>query len=90
MVQPTSYDYDAPISEAGDITQKYLAIKDEISKYYPVPNIPLPKNSTKIGLGKVKLNRFSPLFLTLLEDCLATFTPIASEDPLSFEKLGQV
>ena len=30
--QPTSYDYDAPISEAGDITNKYMAIRDEISK----------------------------------------------------------
>ena len=28
----TSYDYDAPLSEAGDITPKYLAIRDTISK----------------------------------------------------------
>ena len=28
----TSYDYDAPLSEAGDITEKYLAIRDTISK----------------------------------------------------------
>jgi beta-galactosidase len=31
LVQPTSYDYDAPISEAGDITNKYLAIRKAIS-----------------------------------------------------------
>lgn len=31
-VQPTSYDYDAPISEAGDITNKYLALRESISK----------------------------------------------------------
>ena len=29
---PTSYDYDAPITEAGDITNKYLAIREAISK----------------------------------------------------------
>ena len=31
-VQPTSYDYDAPISESGDITNKYLAFRDAISQ----------------------------------------------------------
>lgn len=29
---PTSYDYDAPLSEAGDPTAKYFAIKETISK----------------------------------------------------------
>ena len=29
---PTSYDYDAPLSEAGDITEKYNAIRIVISK----------------------------------------------------------
>lgn len=28
---PTSYDYDAPLNEAGDPTDKYFAIKDVIS-----------------------------------------------------------
>jgi hypothetical protein len=28
----TSYDYDAPISEAGDVTDKFLAIRQAISK----------------------------------------------------------
>ncbi|XP_043920853.1 beta-galactosidase-like isoform X2 [Protopterus annectens] len=30
--QPTSYDYDAPLSEAGDLTDKYFAIRDVIRK----------------------------------------------------------
>lgn len=30
--QLTSYDYDAPITEAGDLTQKYFDIKQVISK----------------------------------------------------------
>ena len=29
---PTSYDYDAPMTEAGDITDKYIAIRQVISK----------------------------------------------------------
>ncbi len=32
LPQPTSYDYDAPISESGDITNKYLVIREAISK----------------------------------------------------------
>jgi len=28
----TSYDYDAPLSEAGDPTDKYFAMRDVISK----------------------------------------------------------
>jgi hypothetical protein len=30
--QPTSYDYDAPLSEAGDPTPKYYAIRETILK----------------------------------------------------------
>ena len=29
---PTSYDYDAPISEAGDLTPKYWAVRETIGK----------------------------------------------------------
>ncbi|OWK02484.1 GLB1, partial [Cervus elaphus hippelaphus] len=32
--QPTSYDYDAPLSEAGDLTEKYFALRDIIQKYF--------------------------------------------------------
>ncbi|HEX3010043.1 MAG TPA: beta-galactosidase, partial [Bacteroidales bacterium] len=43
-IQPdiTSYDYDAPISDAGWATPKYLAIRDVMKRYvgYPVPEIP--------------------------------------------------
>lgn len=33
--QPTSYDYDAPLSEAGDLTKKYFALRDVIKKVGP-------------------------------------------------------
>lgn len=29
---PTSYDYDAPITEAGDLTKKFFLIKEVIKK----------------------------------------------------------
>ncbi|QKJ20899.1 glycoside hydrolase family 35 protein [Microbacterium hominis] len=34
----TSYDYDAPIDERGDPTEKYFAFRDVIAKYAPVPD----------------------------------------------------
>lgn len=52
-IQPdlTSYDYDAPISEAGWVTPKYDSIRNVIKKYvgYTVPKapaaIPVMRNS---------------------------------------------
>lgn len=39
----TSYDYDAPISESGDVTEKFRAFRDVIAKHAPVPDEPLPE-----------------------------------------------
>ena len=36
----TSYDYDAPLDEAGNPTAKYYAFRDVISRYAPVPDSP--------------------------------------------------
>lgn len=35
----TSYDYDAPITEAGDLTDEYFGIKNIVTKYLPAANI---------------------------------------------------
>lgn len=32
QAQPSEYDYDAPLSEAGDTTSKYTAIRELIGK----------------------------------------------------------
>ena len=53
--EPTSYDYDAPLSEAGDPTDKYYAIKKVIEKYEPLPPIPVPPATPKAAYGKVAL-----------------------------------
>lgn len=39
----TSYDYDAPISESGDITEKFRAFRDVIARHAPVPDETLPE-----------------------------------------------
>ena len=41
-LQPTvtSYDYDSAIGEAGELTGKFWAFREVISKYAPVPDVP--------------------------------------------------
>ena len=42
LYQPTvtSYDYDAPVSESGDVTPMWYSIRDVLSKYVSVPELP--------------------------------------------------
>jgi hypothetical protein len=86
LPQPTSYDYDAPISEAGDITEKYLAMRDAISKYFPLPNVAIPPNSLKKNYGKVKMTHYVPLVDAIMQ---ISNQVIKSLNPQSFEKMGQ-
>lgn len=39
QAQIQSYDYDAPISEAGDLTDKYYEIQKVLAEYVTLPNI---------------------------------------------------
>ena len=51
---PTSYDYDAPISEAGDLTEKYFAIKKVVKNYLPLPHLNVTAISPKGKLSFLK------------------------------------
>ncbi|NWT11615.1 BGAL galactosidase, partial [Vireo altiloquus] len=55
----TSYDYDAPLSEAGDPTEKLFAIRTVISKFQPLPVGPMPPASPKYAYGWVALRKVS-------------------------------
>ncbi|KAH9487547.1 Beta-galactosidase [Bulinus truncatus] len=67
---PTSYDYDSPISEAGDITSKFYALRDIISKYFPLPSEPIPQSPNKTNLGDIPME-----FLCTIQDALPLLTP---------------
>jgi beta-galactosidase len=41
----TSYDYDSPITESGDLTEKFLAFREVIAKHAPVPDLPIAEPS---------------------------------------------
>ena len=84
--QTTSYDYLAPISEAGDMTEKYYKIKAAIEEFTG-EKIDLPvKNSEKTAYPLLKPNGFCSLLNAL--DKISGRKQVESEYPLSFEKLG--
>ena len=81
----TSYDYCAPLNEAGDRTPTYYAVREMIKKYCgEVPNL-TAKESPKAAYGKVKLTQKADLF----ENLERISTPIHSPTPKFMEELGQ-
>lgn len=84
----TSYDYDAPMDEAGDPTPKLLALRDSISKYLPLPNFTVPEVKPKMALGNVKLRPVSGLLSNLERNQLGS-EPVVSRKPITFEQYDQ-
>ncbi|WP_407360888.1 glycoside hydrolase family 35 protein [Microbacterium sp. LBN7] len=78
----TSYDYDAPLDEAGDPTEKFFAFRDVIAKYAPVPE-ELPTRTAAAPTFDVAL---SPL--GAWTD--ATASGPVTEHPLTFDELGHL
>lgn len=58
----TSYDYDAPLSECGDVTPKYLALREVIKKHTGKEPPEIPANREKKAYGKVVLDKEASLF----------------------------
>jgi beta-galactosidase len=80
----TSYDYDAPLDEAGDPTPKYFAFREVLGRYTPLPDLPIPGPAPKMGLGAVALTESAGLFASLEQ--LAA--PIERATPEPMEYLG--
>ncbi|NXP21123.1 BGAL galactosidase, partial [Scytalopus superciliaris] len=83
----TSYDYDAPLSEAGDPTEKLFAIRTVISKFQPLPVGPMPPATPKYAYGQLALQKYADLLDVL--DVLCPSGPIQSQFPLTFEAIKQ-
>ncbi|GAA1986634.1 beta-galactosidase family protein [Catenulispora subtropica] len=58
----TSYDYDAPLDEAGDPAEKYAAFREVIARHAPVPDAPIPAPGAKLAPRPVVLTETAPLF----------------------------
>lgn len=85
---PTSYDYDAPLTESGNYTKKFVEIQKVIRKYAQVPPGPLPEVIPSVAHGKVKLEKVIPLY-TMLYYLYPTGPPITSRNAQTMEEIGQ-
>ncbi|XP_060910295.1 beta-galactosidase-1-like protein [Labrus mixtus] len=83
----TSYDYDAPLSEAGDPTEKLLAIRDVIKQFRDIPSGPMPPATPKFAYGFVTLKKVGNI--SSLLNTLSPLGPVKSEHPLTFEEMKQ-
>ncbi|XP_050232646.1 beta-galactosidase 17 isoform X2 [Mercurialis annua] len=85
----TSYDYDAPIRESGDVDNaKFHALRRIIGQYSAVSLPPVPPNTDKTGYGPIQLQKTAFLF-----DLLNVINPAdmgESENPVSMESAGQM
>ena len=82
--QTTSYDYDALLTEWGDVTEKYITFKEVIKKYRTVEEFKLSTQIKKINYGKIELSRKVSLFNTLH----TISKTIQSDRTLTFEELN--
>ena len=84
--QPTSYDYDAPLTEAGDPWEKYVLISNVISSYSTgntqsyTPLI-MPKGA----YGKVYMTAYVGLF----DSPQLVMNQVTADTPVSMESLNQ-
>ncbi|KAH9607420.1 hypothetical protein KSS87_007510 [Heliosperma pusillum] len=84
----TSYDYDAPIRESGDVDNaKFKAIRTVIKKYAAAFVPPIPSNNEKAEYGYVQLSKVSALFDIIRNQNNSSV--VESTDPISMESVGQ-
>ncbi|XP_043704468.1 beta-galactosidase 17 isoform X2 [Telopea speciosissima] len=82
----TSYDYDAPIKESGDVdNSKFIALRRVIQRYSSVSLPPIPSNNGRRGYGHIKMQKVASLF-----DVLDASHMIKSKNPLPMESVGQM
>uniref|UniRef100_A0A804J2M5 Beta-galactosidase n=1 Tax=Musa acuminata subsp. malaccensis TaxID=214687 RepID=A0A804J2M5_MUSAM len=86
----TSYDYDAPIKESGDVDNlKYKALRRVIQEYSGVVlSLPPPDNGKK-GYGLVTVRKIASFF-EVLDGMINPRTAVESEQPMAMESVGQM
>lgn len=78
----TSYDYDAPINEAGQVTPKYMELREMLAGYSDKKLPSIPKEFPVINVPKIQFTEVAPLFENLP-------APHASMDIQTMEALNQ-
>jgi beta-galactosidase len=79
--QISSYDYDAPLDEAGNATPKFLAFRKVIEKHLPAGRQlpPVPAAKPTISIPAIQLTRSASL-QQLLPAAVSNATPLTFED----------
>lgn len=86
----TSYDYDAPIKEHGDVhNSKYKELRRVIHECTGTPLHPLPSDIEKASYGLVKLQKVASLF-DIIDYISDPLKAAVSEHPLYMEQIGQM
>ena len=83
----TSYDYDAVLTEDGQITEKYRRYQEVIRKYREIPEtaVSATANIRRVSYGELQVQDKVSLF-SVLDDLVK---PVFSVYPQPMEKLGQ-
>ncbi len=80
----TSYDYDALLTEDGQITEKYHLFKAEIERRRgPVPALDIPE------IPRRAYGTATPIASQSLTELLSQYEPVRHVTPKSMERLGQ-
>jgi beta-galactosidase len=85
-IQPdiTSYDYNAPITEAGWTTPKFMAIRMEMARYMKMPLASIPPAFPVIAISPVQVHYVADFF-----DLIRNMQPVICDTPMTFEDLHQ-
>lgn len=88
----TSYDYDAVMDEAGNVTKKFELVRKVIAEFLEVPaeeNCNGCITTQRLAYGNVTLEPIGNLLSQLGRTTLAHGEPIKAAKPLTFEELDQ-
>ena len=79
----TSYDYDSPVSESGELTKKFYAFREVIAKHRPGVAIPEPPAALPVlEVPEFELSEAAPLWANLPDS-------IHAHQPRNMEAYGQ-
>ncbi|KAI5336824.1 PREDICTED: beta-galactosidase [Prunus dulcis] len=82
----TSYDYDAPIRESGDVNNaKFKALRRVVEQYSSVSLPAVPSDNEKKAYGSIHVTKTGNLF-----ELIRYFDVVKSDNPISMESTGQM
>jgi beta-galactosidase GanA len=94
----TSYDYDSPVGEAGDLGAKFTALRSVLTKYTGVPSSPIPGRTARLPgqtvtpSGAVSLLDSLPVLATPVRSAMSTQQKLFGWEirPLPLEDLSRL